>query len=275
MIFEALQYPFFVRALIAGVLASIASGIIGSYIVVKKMSGFSGGLAHAVFGGIGFAHFMGFSPTLGALGFGVICSTLMSLVYRLGEKVLDPLISIIWSVGMALGVVFISVSPGYAPDLNSYLFGSILFVPQEYLYLIACLDFVIIGIVWLCYKEFQALSFDEEFAEIAGVPIWRMFLLLLLLITFAVIALIRIIGIILTIALLTLPAVIARQWTKSLPHMMILASLFAAILTIIGLFLSCWSSEIINLNLPSGPLIIILLGLTYCISTVVSRLRFG
>ena len=272
MIIEAIQYPFFQRALIVGILASIACGIIGTYVVVKKMSSFSGGLAHAVFGGIGMGHFFGFSPMLGALGFGLVSAVTMGFAYRYAEKGLDILISIIWSLGMALGIIFIALTPGYAPDLNSYLFGNILFVPDWYLFLVAFLDITILIIVLAIFTQLQALTFDEEFAEVVGIPVLRLLILLLSLIAFAVIALIKVVGIILTIALLTLPAVTAKHWSRNLTVMMVYASLLSMLATSIGLFLSYWLSESQGLNVPSGPLVIILLSLIFASSCLFKKI---
>lgn len=271
MFAEALQYPFFQRALIVGLLASIACGIIGTYVVVKKMSSFSGGLAHAVFGGIGMGHYYGFSPTMGALGFGLFSAMTMGFVYRFGEKALDTLISIIWSLGMAIGVIFIALTPGYAPDLNSYLFGSILFVPEWYLILVAALDLVILAVVVALFNELQALTFDEEFSDVVGVPVLRLLILLLVMIALAIIALIKVVGIILTIALLTLPAVVAKQWSNSLIKMMVFAFLLSAISTSSGLFFSYWLSEAQGLNVPSGPIVIILLSVIFAWSCLLKK----
>jgi zinc transport system permease protein len=266
MIASALQYEFFRHALIAGLLASVACGVIGSFVVVKRMTSISGGLSHAAFGGLGLGYLLGFSPMLGATIFCLIGAVIIGVVSQRQRESLDTLISMVWSIGMALGVLFIAMAPGPVPDLNSYLFGSILFVPLEYLLLVAVLDLVIVGCVLLCFKELRAISFDEEFAEVVGVPAEGYFLLLLALTALGIVTLIRVVGVIMLIALLTIPAVIARQWSGSLKKMIYLATLISALCTTFGLFLSWWFSFSLNIQAPTGPLVILLAVLLFGLS---------
>ncbi|MEE8310955.1 MAG: metal ABC transporter permease, partial [Candidatus Binatia bacterium] len=163
---EALSLPFFQRVLAAGLLASVACGVIGTYVVTKRITSITGGLAHASFGGVGLGYLLGFNPMLGAAGFGLVSGVAIGIAYRHMRSSLDMLISTVWAVGMALGILFVALTPGYAPDLTSYLFGSLLFVPWEYVGLVALLDTVIVATVLLLYKEFKAVVFDEEFAEV-------------------------------------------------------------------------------------------------------------
>ncbi|MBA7482024.1 hypothetical protein ES707_17504 [subsurface metagenome] len=222
---EVLQYQFMQNALLAGLLAAIACGIVGVYVVVKKIVFISGGIAHASFGGIGLGYLLGINPVLGAMAFTIASSLGIGLVIRRTRLPEDTAIGILWAMGMALGIIFIGLAPGYAPDLFSYLFGNILTVPFFDLMLILILDVVIIALVALLYKEFLYLSFDEEFSTISGVPTEGLYLLLLCLVALTVVVLIRVVGIILVIALLTIPAALARQFTHSLKKMMLLAIL--------------------------------------------------
>lgn len=274
---EALSLPFFQRVLAAGLLASIACGVIGTYVVAKRITGITGGLAHAAFGGVGLGYLLGFSPMLGAGGFGLVSAIVIGLAYRRMRSSLDTLISTVWAVGMALGILFVSLAPGYAPDLTSYLFGSLLFVPWDYVWLVAALDVVIVGTVAALYKEFRAVVFDEEFAEVLGVPVEPLFLLLLGLTALAVVTLIRVVGVILAIALLTVPAAIARQWSDSLARMMVIAVTISASATAAGLFGSYWLSASMDVSAPPGPLTILvataLYGLSSLIRTTQSRPR--
>ena len=267
---DALSLGFFQRALLAGCLTSIVCGILGSFVVVKRFASISGGLAHAAFGGIGIGFALGIDPLLGATGFCLLCSVVIGLVYRRHQQSLDTLVAMVWSVGMAVGILLISLTPGFAPNLNSYLFGSILFVPKEYLYLIAGLDVAVVLIVVTLFKEFQAISFDEEFAEIRGLHVDALFVLLLSLTALVVVALILVVGVILTIALLTTPAVIGRQWSKTLPGMMVLASLVSALSTSSGLFLS-YALSVREIQAPTGPLIIIVVTGLLLVSSLVRR----
>ena len=269
---EALSYPFFQRALIAGLLASVASGVVGSYVHVKRMASISGGLSHAAFGGVGLGYLLGFPPILGATIFALISGSVLSISYRRARAQLESRIAILWAVGMSLGILFLSFAPGYKPDLTSYLFGSILFVQQETLWWVAGLDIVIIAAVVLLYREFEAIAFDEEFARILGLPVGALLQLLFALTALAVVMLIQVVGVILVIALLTLPAAVARQWSHSLRGMMAIATVVAATCTTGGLFLA-WTLEN-SWNAPSaptGPLVILLAVIWYGFSSVLRR----
>jgi len=266
-VLEVLQYEFMQNALIAGLLAAVACGIVGVYIVVKKVVFISGGIAHASFGGIGLGYFLGINPVLGAMFFTLVSALSIGLVTRRTRLPEDTAIGILWSMGMALGIIFVGLAPGYAPDLFSYLFGNILTVPTFDLMLMLILDAVIITVVLLLYKEFLFLSFDEEFSTVAGVPTERLYLLLLCLVALTVVVLIRVVGIILVIALLTIPAALARQFTHSLKKMMLLAILAGVVFTFSGLWLSYL------LDLASGATIILVSGTVLFICFGISRLR--
>lgn len=270
---EALSTPFFQRVLAAALLASIACGIVGSYVVAKRISSLCGGLAHAAFGGVGLGYLLGFSPMIGAAGAGLLASAVVGTAYRRLGSSLDTVISLVWSVGMALGVLFVALAPGYTPDLTSYLFGSLLLVPWEYVALIAVLDLGVIATAWLLHDELQAVAFDDEFAEVSGLPAERLFLVLLALSALSIVTLIRVVGIILAIALLTVPAVIARQWRSTLPAMMRLAAAICAASLVAGLLLSWQISLGDGPSLPPGPLAILFLALAYGASSLARRLR--
>jgi len=270
---EVLSQPFFQRVIVAGLLASLACGVIGTFVVARRMASLSGGLAHAAFGGVGLGYWLGVSPMLGATGFGLLAGLAVGLAYRRLGASLDTVIAMVWSVGMALGIVFIALTPGYAPDLMSYLFGSLLFVPWSYVWLVLALDLLIGLAVFLLYKEFTAVSFDEDFAEVTGVPVERIFLVLLALTALAIVTLIRVVGIILAIALLTVPAATARQWSDSLGRMMVIASALCALCTTGGLLLSYALGAWLGTSLPAGPLIILLAAGLYLGSSALRALQ--
>ncbi len=249
--FDIFGYHFMQNALLAGLLASVACGIIGAYVVSKKIVFISGGIAHASFGGIGLGYFLGISPVLGATGFGLLSAIAMGLTTRKTKLPEDTVIGILWAAGMALGAIFIGLTPGYTTDLFSYLFGNILTVPDSELLLILILDVVILGVVALLYKEFLAISFDEEYSTVIGMPTEKIYLTMLCLIALTIVVMIRVVGIILVIALLTIPASLARQFTHNMKKMMALSVLFSIIFTFTGLMLSYW------LDLASGATIII------------------
>ena len=270
---EALTLPFFQRVLLAGLFASIACGLIGTYVVAKRMSSLSGGISHAAFGGVGLGYLVGFSPMVGALGFGLAAAVAVGLAYRRLGTAIDTVVSMVWSVGMALGVLFIALAPGYAPDLTSYLFGSLLFVPWPYVYGVAALDALIVLVVVGLFRELEAVSFDEEFAETTGLPVEALFLGLLGLTALAIVTLIRVVGVILAIALLTIPAVVARQWTARIGPMMVLATTLAAIAMGGGLVTSYVLSYSFDVSAPPGPLVILWAAALYLGSSALRRWR--
>jgi zinc transport system permease protein len=259
---EILQYEFMRNALIAALLASIACGIIGVYVVVKRIVFISGGIAHAAFGGIGLGYFLGVNPVLGVIPFSIVAALGMGIIGRRTKIPEDTAIGILWVMGMALGVIFVALSPGYAPELFGYLFGSILTVPTSDIILMLSLNAAIIAVVFSLHREFQAIAFDEEYATAIGLPTERLYLLLLCLIALTVVLLIRVVGVILVIALLTIPAAMSRQFTHRLSSMMSLSVFLCAIFTICGLWLSY------AFDLPSGATIVLVSGTAFILSTV-------
>ncbi len=255
------------NAIAGGILASIACGAIGSYVVVKKIGYLAGGIAHAVLGGMGIAYYLGRSPIEGALVSALVFAFILGWVSLRMQQQEDTIIGALWAGGMAVGILFISQTPGYNVDLMSFLFGNILMIAPEDLYWIAGLDLIILIIVFLFYKQFISVSFDEEFARLRGIPVERFYLLFLSLVALTVVILIQIVGLILVIALLTLPAAIAGLYVRSLSLMMILAALFGMIFTTGGLAISYQP------DLPPGPTIILLAGTFYLLSLIVNRIK--
>jgi zinc transport system permease protein len=256
---EILQYDFMRNALFTAILASIACGIIGVYVVVKKIVSISGGISHASFGGVGLGYFLGINPLYGLIPFSLFSALAMGLVSKRAKMSEDTATGILWSLGMAIGIVFINLTPGYAPDLMTYLFGNILTVSTSDLYVMLALDALIVVIVYVFYKEFMAMCFDEEFASVIGVPVERMYLLLLCLIALTIVLLIKVVGIILIIALLTMPASLSAHYTHNLRNMMYLSMFFGAFFSIMGLSLSYL------LDIPSGATIILVMAGVYII----------
>lgn len=263
---EILQYEFMRNALIAAVLVNIACGIVGTYVVIKKIVFISGGISHAAFGGIGLGYFLGINPILAAFPFSIVSAITIGLIRKRSRLSEDAAIGIIWAVGMASGILFINLTPGYAPDLFSYLFGNILTIPVYDLYIMLAMDVVIILIVVLFFREFYAVSFDEEYSTITGIPSNILYLLLLCIIALSVVILIRIVGIILVIALLTIPASICRQFTYNLKNLMISSIVSGIVITIVGL----WISYL--LDLASGATIILILAVVFFISYFVRKI---
>jgi zinc transport system permease protein len=257
---EFFQYQFMQRALIAAVLVSIACGVVGSYVVIKRIVSLSGAISHAAFGGVGLGYFLGVNPVLAAIPFSIISAMAIGGVRQITNISEDTGIGILWSVGMAIGVLFINLTPGYAPDLFSYLFGSILTVNNTDLYIMFILDMVIVATVYLFRREFLAVSFDEEFSKVVGLPALLIYMLLLALVALSVVVLIKVVGVILLIALFTIPAAISKQYTYNLKKLMILATILGIILTTVGLILSY------IFNLASGATIVMVLASAFAIS---------
>lgn len=262
---EIFEYSFFTNALIAGALASVACGIIGTYIVIKRLVFLSGGIAHSAYGGIGLGYLLSFNPIIGAVGSSILSAFLISKMRKNKSENEDTLIGIFWAFGMALGVLFVGLSSGYAPDLMSYLFGNILTVSDTEIYLMAFTDLAIIFFVLLFFKQFQSITFDEEYAITTGLNVDKYYLILFILIAVTIVLLIKLVGIILVVALLTIPAAISKFFATSIIKMMIYSILFGLLFTIFGLLLSYY------VNLPSGAVIIILSVIGYFIAYATNK----
>jgi zinc transport system permease protein len=263
---EALQFSFMRNALMAGLLVSIACGIIGTFVVIKRIVFISGGIAHAAYGGIGLGYFCKFNPVLGAIIFSVTAALGMGVVQRKTRQRVDTIIGVMWAIGMAVGIILVDKTTGYKADLMSYLFGSILAVPSSDLLIMLVLDLLIIALVVLFYKELLAISFDETFASVENVPVGTMYMMLLCMIAFTVVMMMRVVGLIMVIALLTMPAAISGQFVKDMRKMMVLASILGVLFTTTGLWLSYF------LNLTSGATIILVSGAVYLLSLAAKSL---
>jgi len=263
---EALQYEFMRNALMAGVLVSITCGIIGTFVVTNRIVFLSGGIAHAAYGGIGLGYFFKFNPVLGAIIFSLASALGMGIVHRKTRQRADTIIGVMWAIGMALGIIFVDLTEGYKADLMSYLFGSILAVPSSDLLIMLALDIVIILLVMLFYKELLAVSFDETFAAVSGVPVDAIYLMLVSMIALTVVMMMRVVGLIMVIALLTMPAAISGMLVRDMKKMMVLAIILGILFTTTGLWLSY------SLNLTSGATIILVSGAAYLVTMVLKRL---
>jgi len=231
---EIFQYGFMRNALAAGVLVSFACGIIGTYVVINRIVFLSGGIAHAAYGGIGLGYFLGINPIIGAIVFSLGASLGMGMVHRKTGERSDTIIGVMWAIGMAVGIIFLDMSPGYKADLMSYLFGSILAVPASDLIIMLVLNVIILVLVALYYKELQAISFDETFAFVVNVPVDRLYLMLVCLVGLTVVMTMRIVGLIMVIALLTMPPAIAGLFVKDMKRMMGLSILLSILFTFVG-----------------------------------------
>jgi len=257
---DILHFEFMRHALLAGLLASVICGVMGTLVVVNRMVFISGGIAHAAYGGIGLAFFLKWPYLLGTLLFSISAAVVMALVSLKARHRADAIIGVIWAVGMAVGIILLDLTPGYNVDLMSYLFGSILTVPRGDLWLMFALGLAMVGMVWFFYADLLALSYDDEFARIRGVPVRTLYLLLVVLLAVAVVLIIQVVGLILVIALLTIPPFIAEKFSRSLARMMVWSVLLSVAFTISGLLLAY------RCNLSAGACIILVAGLGFFLS---------
>lgn len=255
-----LQYTFIQNAFLAGLFISFGCGIMGTFVVIKKISYISGGIAHAVLGGMGIAYYYNVDPVLGATVFALFAAILLGLTSTRMREHEDTMIGALWAIGMAVGIIFISITPGYNVDLMSFLFGNILMVSRTHLLHILLLNLVIAMTVVLFFRHFLIICFDEEYAYLRGIKVELMYILLLCLVSLTVVTMIRMVGLILVIALLTLPGAIARLFVNSTGAMMVVASLLGSLFTFLGLILS------IGPDLPSGAVIILVTGVGYLLA---------
>ncbi len=260
-------------ALIAGLLASVGFGIVGTYVVVRRISYIAGAVAHCVLGGIGAALYLQATvgcawctPLAGAIVSALLAAIVIGLVSLYARQREDTAIGALWAVGMAVGLLFLAKTPGYI-DPMSYLFGNILLISKHDLWMIATLDVLVVGLAALFYNPFMLVCFDEEFARVRGLRVEFLYLLLLCLIALTVVLLVTVVGIVMVIALLTLPAAVAGQVSKRLWQMMTVAALLCMVFTSVGLGISYVR------DLPSGPTIILLAGGVYLLLTLGARIR--
>lgn len=260
---DILHYEFIQNAIMAGLLVSIASGIIGSLIVVNRMVFLAGGMAHTSYGGIGLAVYFGLPIFLGASVFAVGAALLMAIITLNQRDKIDTFIGLIWAVGMAIGIIFVDLTPGYNVDLMSYLFGSILAVSNEDITYMSILLIAIIIIVTLFYREILAVSYDSEYASLRGINVKFFYTLILILSALTVVIAIKVVGLILVIALLTIPIYIAEKVSTSLGTMMFVSGVLSSVFTLVGL----WFSYQFDLTSGASIILVSAFGLTLFLFT--------
>ena len=257
---EIFTYTFIQNALIAGLIVSIITAIIGSLVVVNKMVFLSGGIAHSAYGGIGLAIFFGLPMLLSTSLFCVLIAMLIARASYDNRENLDMLIGLTWAVGMSLGIILVDLTPGYQADLMSYLFGSLLAVTSTDIYYMALLLLVVLGTLVVFYRDILAVSYDSEYARLRGVNTKFFYTLILVLSSLTIVISIKVVGLILVIALLTIPIYIAGYFAKNLLSMMLMSAGLSIVFTLIGLTLSY------SFDLSSGPSIIIVSSLcAFCV----------
>ncbi|MGB3368466.1 MAG: metal ABC transporter permease [Acidaminobacteraceae bacterium] len=252
MIEALFKYTFLQNAVVGGIFASILCAIIGSIIIEKKMVMLSGGIAHTSFGGIGLGYYLGIEPLIGAYAISILSALGLTLFHRNSDSGNnDSLIAILWAIGMSLGILFIAITPGYPPDMTSYLFGDILTISSFNLKLIIINTILVFLIISVLFNYWKSYLFDEEFLSILGFNTRTFDYTLFIMVAVSIVSLIKVVGIILVIALLTIPPSSAKLFTNKLKNMMILSALFGIFYTLSGLYISY------TINIPSGSSIIL------------------
>ncbi len=261
------EYEFFRNAFFAAFLMSVACGLIGTYIVARRMVFISGGITHASFGGVGISYYFGWSPIGGAAVFALIAALVTENLTR--KKLIrnDSLIAVMWSLGMAIGIIFIYLTPGYSPNLMSFLFGSIITVTTLDLSLMLALTFTVTFVFIFFYRIILFVAFDEQFAKTRGIPVMLINYILIVLVALTIVLSIRVAGIILVLSLLTIPQNTANLFTNSFGRILFWSVIIGFIGAMAGLIASYY------LNIPSGATIIFSLVLIYLGGRAVKSLK--
>lgn len=259
MNFELLEYAFFRNALAGVALISVACAVIGVYVVTRRMVFIAGGITHTCFGGLGLGYFMGWSPIATAAAFAIAGSLGVDALSRWRVRQ-DSAIAVVWALGMALGILFVFLTPGYVPELNSFLFGNVLTITRSDLWLFAAFSVLAVGIYALFGKTIVAVSFDEDFARTRHLPVQLVNTVMMVMVSVGIVLAIKMIGVMLLMSLVSLPQLVAERLTRSYFKMMIISGLVSLVGCIGGLWLS------VLIDVPASAVIVILLALFYCIS---------
>jgi len=262
-----LSYEFMQNAILAGIMASIVCGLIGPFIVSKKMVFISGGLSHTAFGGLGIAYWSGINPLYGATAFVLLAAVLLGFLNEDRTDKNDLFIGVLWATGVAIGIVFIHITPGYAPDLTTFLFGNILTVPRSDILVSFILVMIVTLSVLIFFKGFVAIALDEEYAKARKLPVRALNIGLMLLTALSIVIMIQVVGIILVIALLTIPVAIANELSANFKQIMVISVLLGILICLAGLFVSYF------IEFPSGASIVLVGGVLLGIVKGIKRLN--
>ena len=260
---EIFQYRFLANALLAALLSGVACGIIGTYIVTRRLVFLSGGITHASFGGIGIAYYFGLNPLLGAVVFAVLSAFGIEYIGRSGRMREDSAIGILWSLGMAVGIIFVFLTPGYAPNLMSFLFGNMLLVSPDNIALLAAYDLLLVLVFALSYRSIVYAALDREYARSQRLPVKFISYAMMVLVATGIVLNIKIVGIVLLISLLTLPVAIVNTLTQNYRRIMVFSCATAAVASIMGLYISYIA------GIPAGASAVVVLAAAFGIVRLV------
>ncbi|MCX2683773.1 metal ABC transporter permease [Campylobacter sp. MIT 21-1685] len=265
---ELFSLTFFQNAIVAAVLVSIVCGIIGVLIMINRLFSMAGGITHGAFGGIGLAFYFSLPILLSTSIWTLFLAFFLAYLNKYYKNRSDNIIAVIWAFGMAFGIILIDLSPGYNTDLMAYLFGNILAVSANDLWLMGSVDVLVIALIICFYRQFEVLSFDEEFAKVKGIHTTFFHFLLIAMMAFCIVISMRLVGLILIMALLSIPSFIAENLTKKLGSMMTVSAILSAIFCMLGLIVSY------SFNLASGACIIAVACLAFVINFICSNFLF-
>lgn len=260
---ELLRYSFFENALWGVLIIAVASAMIGTYIVARRLVAISGGVTHACFGGLGLGYYLGISPMAMAAVFAVASSLGVEWLSAKGRVREDSAIAVVWSLGMAAGVLFVFLTPGYVPELNSFLFGNILNISKGDLWLFAGYTALLTGFFAWKYREIVACAFDRDFAKVAGLPVKFITVVMTVMVALCIVLTIRLVGIMLLMSMFSLPQMTAEIYTRRFGRMMFLSAIISAIGCTGGLALSAY------IDVPCSALIVMVLGAMFVVSRVI------
>lgn len=264
---QFLEYGFFQNALMGVVLISICSAIIGTYIITRRLVSISGGITHACFGGLGLGYFLGWNPVLMAGVFAVGSSLGVEWMSRRFSVREDSAIAVIWGLGMALGVLFVFLTPGYVPELNSFLFGNILTVSPADLKAIGIFTVVLGAFFFWQRRNIVAVAFDRDYATVCGLPVRFVSYTMTVLVAVAIVLTIRLAGIMMLMSMLSLPIITAEIFFRRYSCIMICAVVLSLLSSVGGLFLST------VIDVPCSALIVLLMVGLFCLCRVVAAFR--
>ena len=262
---DIFAYKFFINALIGISIISIASAIIGTYIVTRRMVSISGGITHACFGGLGLGYYLGVSPVLMASVFAVAASLFVETLSQKWKVREDSAIAVVWALGMAIGVIFIFMTPGYVPELTSFLFGNILTINTGDIILFACYTAILVIFFSLYFKTIVAVAFDRDFARISGMPVTAISLTMTVLIALCIVLTIKLVGIMLLMSMLSLPQMIAENFFHKYKSIMLASVAISLIGSLTGLFLS------VAINVPCSALIVAVFAAMFFITKIIKH----
>ncbi len=260
--FELLQYSFFTNALLGIVIISVAAAFIGTYIITRRLVSISGGVTHACFGGLGLGYYLGVNPIMMAAVFAITASAgveWLSERYRVRE---DSATAVVWALGMAIGVLFIFLTPGYVPELNAFLFGNILTISSSDLVAFAIYTIILILFFALFYDKIIACAFDRDFARVSQLPVKVISYLMTAMVAVCIVLTIRLVGIMLLMSMLTLPQMIAEMFAPRFKMMVLLSMVISIVCGVVGLFMSAM------INVPCAAIIVILFAVIFIIGRI-------